>query len=104
MKLNNHFIHVSTLDSFHTQSDENRSKRIACEMSRDVNDVTNVFDHDQRSSSSSLKLSDRISTPLSGEYFRLYYFLIAIILASNKIGLQFQRLPHLSSTKSSSTS
>ncbi|KAI9624265.1 hypothetical protein H4Q26_016973, partial [Puccinia striiformis f. sp. tritici PST-130] len=51
-----------------------------------------------------LKLSDQISTPLSGEYFRLYYFLIAIILASNKIGLQFQRLPHLSSTKSSSTS
>ncbi|KNF02355.1 hypothetical protein PSTG_04558 [Puccinia striiformis f. sp. tritici PST-78] len=53
------------INSFHTPSNENRSKRIACEMSRDVNDVTNVFDHDQRSSSSSLKLSDRISTPLS---------------------------------------
>ncbi|KAI7952262.1 hypothetical protein MJO29_007893 [Puccinia striiformis f. sp. tritici] len=60
----------------HTQSDEDRFKRIACETSRDVNDVTAVIDHDLRSSSSSskrininnLNLSDRISTPLSDHH------------------------------------
>ncbi|KNE93397.1 hypothetical protein PSTG_13220 [Puccinia striiformis f. sp. tritici PST-78] len=58
------------IDLLHTQSDEDRSKRISCETSRDVNDVTAVIDSDRRSSSSSLKLLDRISTPVFDHHNR----------------------------------
>ncbi|KAH9473461.1 hypothetical protein Pst134EA_000534 [Puccinia striiformis f. sp. tritici] len=66
------------IDLLHTQSDEDRSKRISCETSRDVNDVTAVIDCDRRSSSSSsnhnnhysLKLLDRISTPVFDHHNR----------------------------------
>ncbi|KNE95374.1 hypothetical protein PSTG_11227 [Puccinia striiformis f. sp. tritici PST-78] len=63
---------MQTLDTLHTQSDEDHAKRIACESSCDVSDVTTMIGQDHQSSNSSSNhinnpkssLIDRISLPL----------------------------------------